>query len=519
MLSSAIIVFREVFEIVLILGIVLAATRDIAHRKKAIIAGFAGGVAGSLLVAAFIEQISNFSEGMGQEIFNASVLFVAALFIGWTLIWMKRHASGLHAHFAGIGQAVSDGRLPLISISIVIALALLREGSEIVLFTYGMLAAGQSVFSIVTGSIVGLVAGLLLGTLLYAGLIKLSMKIFFRVTGILLMLLIAGMVSQGFGLLASVGMFSNLSNTVWDSSWLLNDGSIVGEGLGAIVGYTARPMMIQLLAYIATLGFLVLIIKYFENADTKVRDIKKTVKAAILLAGCAALMLALSTQANATKTVTSPYVERGEKEIEYKFGYDFDDDDDKDGAWKEKLAFGYGVNDFWATEIEVEAAHSGKDGADTELAVIAWENKFQLTGKGEYWVDVGLKAEYKYNTGGGNDSAKVKFLFAKDTGDFSHKLNLNLSRSFTSDSPDGLKTDMAWGTKYRYDRNFNPGIELYNEFGSFTDGDSSNEQKRRIGPAFYGQITDRVGYEIGYLFGLTDATPDGTLKVVLEYEW
>ncbi len=268
MLSSAVVVFREVFEIVLIVGIVLAATKGIPHRNKAIYFGFGAGLLGSVLVAIFIGEISEFAEGMGQEIFNAGILLTAALFIGWTLLWMKRHAREMKAHFENVGKAVASGRLPFFSLSLVIALAILRAGSEIVLFTYGMLAAGQSVFTIGTGSLIGLLSGGLVGVLLYKGLIKLSMRHFFQITSWLLVFLVAGLISQAIGLLSAAGAFESLSFTVWDSSWLLGDGGFAGESLKTLIGYTARPTAIQLIIYILTLGTLAVLMKTVSRKTT-----------------------------------------------------------------------------------------------------------------------------------------------------------------------------------------------------------------------------------------------------------
>ncbi len=260
MLSSAIIVFREAFEIVLIVGIVLAATRDVPGRNKAIYGGFAAGILGSIGVAFSIGKISDMAEGMGQEYFNAGILFVAAAFIGWTLLWMQRHSRDMKNHFEKVGNAVTDGKLPYFSLFLIITLAILREGSEIALFSYGMLAAGQSATSIAIGSTLGMIGGLSVGLLLYMGLIKLSLKVFFQVTSSLLILLVAGMMSQGIGLLSATGAFENLSYIVWDSSWLLNEGSVVGQTLSALIGYTSRPTAIQLIFYTLTFGFLIVMI-------------------------------------------------------------------------------------------------------------------------------------------------------------------------------------------------------------------------------------------------------------------
>jgi len=262
MLSSAIVVFREVFEIVLIVGIVLAATKGVPGRNKAIFAGFGLGLFGSLIVAFFTGQIANMAEGMGQEYFNAGILFTAAIFIGWTLLWMKKHGCEMKGKFEKIGRDVMNGNTPFFALSLVIGLAILREGSEVALFTYGMLAAGQSVSAVIIGSMIGVVGGSVVGIGLYMGLIKLSMKVFFQVTGALLMVLVAGMMSQGIGYLSAAGAFESLSFTVWDSSWLLSESSVIGESLSALAGYTARPTAIQLMVYAGTLIGLVISMKW-----------------------------------------------------------------------------------------------------------------------------------------------------------------------------------------------------------------------------------------------------------------
>lgn len=256
MLTSATIYFREVFEIVLIVGIILAATKGLPGRNKWIYAGFGLGLIGSALVAVFTNQISEMAEGLGQELFNALILFTAAFFIGWTAIWIQRHAHEMKARFTKVSDAVKAGDVPAYSLALVIALAVLREGAEMVLFTYGMLAAGQPATALVSGAVIGLVGGLVLGLLIYKGLISISPRYFLKVTGALLVLLVAGLVSQGVGMLVAAGYFEQMSTTAWNSDWLLSDQGIVGETLAVLVGYTTRPTYAQLAAYSATLGIL-----------------------------------------------------------------------------------------------------------------------------------------------------------------------------------------------------------------------------------------------------------------------
>jgi high-affinity iron transporter len=252
MFAAAMIIFREMLEIVLIVGIILAATRTVPGRFRWILAGIAGGLGGAALVAFFTESISNFADGMGQELFNAGVLFTAAFFIGWTVLWMTRHAREMRARFAALGARAAEGDIHCATLSVAIALAVWREGAEIVLFSYGMLAAGQSWQDLLLGGLLGGSAGLATGLLLYFGLVSIPAKYFLRVTSALLVLLVAGMVSQGIKFLLASGVIYWGAETVWDSAWLLSEESMLGQGLHMLIGYTDRPSQLQLLGYLAT---------------------------------------------------------------------------------------------------------------------------------------------------------------------------------------------------------------------------------------------------------------------------
>lgn len=285
MFSIALVVFREAFEIVLIVGIILAATRSMPNRTRAISLGFAGGVLGSALVALFTDRISQLAEGVGQEIFNAGILLTAALFIGWTVLWMKRHGREMKGHFTHVSHAVAEGRLTYLSLSLIIMLALLREGSEIVLFTYGMMASGQTLASIAVGFALGAAGGVSVGILIYNGLLKISMRYFFAVTSWLLILLVAGMISQAIGFLVAAGVVESLSRTLWDSSWLISDQSLLGQSLKALLGYTSRPMEIQIVIYVATLIGLGFLMRIVSNQKNGVQKMNRMAAAIIVAAG------------------------------------------------------------------------------------------------------------------------------------------------------------------------------------------------------------------------------------------
>src|SRR6476646_1344284 len=196
MLGALIIVFREVIEAGLIVGIVMAATRGVAERGRWVTIGVVVGVLGASIVAMFAGAISDAFEGSGQEMFNASVLGIAVLMLMWHNAWMASHGQDMANSMAAVGKAVSSGQRPLAALAIVVGLATLREGSEVVLFLYGIVAAGASASSLLTGGALGLAAGAAFTALTYHGLLAIPSRYIFAVTSALIALLAAGMAAQ-----------------------------------------------------------------------------------------------------------------------------------------------------------------------------------------------------------------------------------------------------------------------------------------------------------------------------------
>jgi high-affinity iron transporter len=253
MLGALIIVFREVIEAGLIVGIVLAATRGVPDRSRWIMIGIGAGVLGAAIVAMFAGAISEAFQGAGQELFNASVLGVAVIMLMWHNAWMARHGREIADEMRRVGTAVSEGAKPLTALAIVVGLAVLREGSEVVLFLYGILASGTTVSSLLTGGLLGIAAGAAFSALTYFGLLAIPNRYIFSVTSWLIALLAAGMAAQSVQFLNNAGLVVALDHTVWDTSWLLSEGSIFGRLLHALIGYTERPTEMQLVVYVCIL--------------------------------------------------------------------------------------------------------------------------------------------------------------------------------------------------------------------------------------------------------------------------
>jgi len=256
MLASAIIVFREVLEASLIIGLVLAATRGIAGRGRWIGLGVGVGCAGAALVAYFAENLAALAQGAGQELFNAGILLLAVGMLGWHHIWMARNAQSMRDAFKALGRSVQAGEKTMRGLAVVVGAALLREGSEAILFLYGVAASESesSLRDMVMGGLGGLGLGALCGTALYLGLLRISPRYLFTVTGTLIVLLAGSMASQAAGMLAQADWLPTLADPLWDTSDILTRNSPLGQLLHILVGYDDRPTGIALTAYVMTVG-------------------------------------------------------------------------------------------------------------------------------------------------------------------------------------------------------------------------------------------------------------------------
>lgn len=272
MFASGLIVFRESLEAALLIGIIAAATRTLPHRNRWIMIGVIAGIIGSLIVAALTESIAQLANGSGQEIFNASIIGIAVCMIGWHSIWMTSHVKEMVHSAKKISNDVITGEAELSAIAIAIALTVLREGSETVLFLHGVLASADSGISVLLGGVGGLFTGLGLGTILYFGLIQIPLRHLFSVTNVLLLLLAAGLASQGARLLAQADLIPSLASPLWDTSHLLSLESPVGKSLHILIGYEAQPTGMQVIFYLMTIVIITLGIQW---AQRKVSQAKK----------------------------------------------------------------------------------------------------------------------------------------------------------------------------------------------------------------------------------------------------
>lgn len=272
MLSTAIILFREVLEAALIIGIACAATRNVRGRAFWIGGGGAIGLLLAGVVAVAAGYIAQAASGMGQELLNACILLAAVAMLGWHNIWMAQHGREMATEMNALGHDVSRGERPLYALAIVVGLAVLREGSEVVLFLYGIgvSSAGHGeALTMLAGGALGVVAGAIVGVVLYFGLLKIPVRHFFSATGWMILLLAAGLASQAAHYLVQADLLPAFGDEVWDSSALLTTDSVVGQVLHTLVGYDPQPAGMQLVFYIVTLLLIGSGMKWLGGAPRK----------------------------------------------------------------------------------------------------------------------------------------------------------------------------------------------------------------------------------------------------------
>lgn len=251
--------------------------------------------------------------------------------------------------------------------------------------------------------------------------------------------------------------------------------------------------------------------------------------AIILAAACGTAAFALLPQPARAECcqVFLPHVVKGEVEFEHRGHLDFDDDGTKDKASNQKFSLGYGVTEFWFTEVEYEAEKENRDEQFNNDA-LELENVFQLTPQGKYWADLGGFFKYEFGESSNKAPDEVEFgpILSKTFGRTEVTLNPFFVKEVGVNAEKGLEFTYGAQARYRLMPEFEPGVEAFGDPGEIHRFDRISKQTHQIGPVAFGKfrLGDRgqlgsIGYELGVLFGLTEGSPDRTLKWAIEYEY
>lgn len=263
MLGTAVIMFREVLEAALIIAIVLGASREISGRGRWVAGGIGLGLLGAAIVAILANVASSVFSGDGQAILNAVILLSAVAMLTWHNVWMSAHGRQLSWQVMTVGSHVQSGQRPMAALLVITLVAVMREGSEAVLFLWAIATSGEQSLNMILGGLGGVIAGILVGLLLYLGLLRIPVRHFFSVTSWLILLLASGLAAQAAGFLNQAGLLPAMGNGIWNTSNILNQDSLIGQLLHILVGYIARPSGIEIVFYVVTFLTILLLMRTF----------------------------------------------------------------------------------------------------------------------------------------------------------------------------------------------------------------------------------------------------------------
>ena len=259
--SSFLITLREGLEAGLIVAIILAylkSTNQRPHFRTVLVAALAA-VAISLAVGAAIFAVAGEFEGRTAEAFEGTAMLLAVGVLSWMVVWMKRQAAGIKktletdvAQAIGVGSAFALALIPFT--------AILREGLETSVFLFAATRTSTPLESTV-GASAGILAATALTWGLYSGGYRINLRVFFNVTGVMLIILAGGLLANGLKELHEAAVIGNLGPHTWDTYNVLADNSQLGKFLGTILGYDSSPFLGVVIAYVA---FLVLSLTFFS---------------------------------------------------------------------------------------------------------------------------------------------------------------------------------------------------------------------------------------------------------------
>ena len=520
MLAVAIIVFREVLEAALIVSIVMAASVGVAGRTRWVVAGIGAGVCGAGLVAIFAASIADAFQGSGQEILNAGILLLAVCMLGWHNLWMATHARQMADEAKDISRQVAAGSRPLAALALIAGVAVLREGSEIVLFVYSVAASSHDgALAMLVGGLAGLTGGTVVGIVLYYGLLRIPVHRLFVVTGWMVLLLAAGLAAQATGFLVQADFLPALGDQIWNTSFLLSEESLPGKTLHTLVGYVARPAGIQIVAYvfvIAAIGLPMRALARRSGLRTK----------RMVAASAALVVFAPAYSAHAELQVQMPEVEYRELEFEHNGLFTFDKDKTLGGQQSYTNSIGYGVTPWWEIELELET-NSVPD-SSVHYTATTIENTFMLTEPGQYFFNVGIFAEYSQSAlnGVANDILAgpiiQKELYNVVGLDSLHTLNVFFSHDVGHNATHATGLEIAWQSRLLLNPYIDPAFEYYGFIDDLGEAGKFSQQQHFIGPVAVGAFNfspyGKLKYEVGYMFGMTQASPRGAVRWKVEYE-
>jgi len=233
LLNSVIIILREVLEAALLISVLLVLTQSLDKSFRWLSWALLAGLIGATVYGISIDAISEWFDGVGQEVVNALLQVGIFSLIAVSMVLLTRQL-----------YARESGRLLAFVMILMVALVLTREGAEVMIYLYGFLRGSDQLFSVLLGAAIGASIGVSAGVLFYYILRNRSRRRTIGISVVVLMLVGSGMASQAAQLLIQADWLP-AQLPIWDSSGWISETSVTGQLLYALIGYEATPTAIQ----------------------------------------------------------------------------------------------------------------------------------------------------------------------------------------------------------------------------------------------------------------------------------
>jgi len=254
---------REGLEAVLVVVIILLYLKKTNQKiyYKYVYLGILLATIASIVFAIIFSIVFGGFTGILEQIFEGTTFIISGIFILTLVLWVSKEGSKMRENLEGkVEESINTQRV--FSISITTFIIIIREGIELVLLTTGAASIGSlNQANIVLGSIIGLAISILVGLLIFYGIKSINLRIFFKITNIMLILFAAGLITYGIHEFIEAGIINPIIEEVWNIKHILPesfpDGNpatpefleIIGALLKALFGYNANPALLEVIIY------------------------------------------------------------------------------------------------------------------------------------------------------------------------------------------------------------------------------------------------------------------------------
>ena len=276
MLSSFLIAFREGLEAFLIVGIIMSYLYKIGEKKyiKHVLFGIITAIVVSIGLAYIFELAFGGFEGRPEEIFEGSVMMLAVVILTYMVFWMNSQAVKIRNDIeVSVGKAINRGRVA--SLFFLGFIIVFREGAETVLF-FRAISYQSSASELIMGGIIGILSSILLALIFFTSTMKINISLFFKITGIIIIALAAGLLSYGIHEFQEAGIIPIIRDNIYDVSSVLSNDSITGGILKSLLGYNPSPSLLETAAYfVYIIAMFILVRQFIFRRNSKKIPVKK----------------------------------------------------------------------------------------------------------------------------------------------------------------------------------------------------------------------------------------------------